>query len=877
MAKWSKPEEKRLSNGIPVIFQPLEGTVGTFYWWIQTGSADEGKKQEGFAHFLEHMLFKDASAKETGVPSTGQTAFAIESLGGDINAYTSFDQTVYHVTCAEAQWEKVIDLFGTMAKPQKFLKADFTREREVILEELRKNEDSPGRQMFQSLFSATYSKHPYGRPVIGFTKTLKAAHVSDLERFYRSNYVSERMGLVMVGPFGEKGERVAGLMKVLEKRFGQKVIPQKAGERIARPIEQIEKGKSKWVVNAFDVKTPSVAMSFRVPDLQHPDVPALDLLAGVLGSGESSRLYQKLFYGKSVVTDASTSLYVPKDPGIIYVDLDMDDLSKIPAAVEGAVEELARIKTEGPTEEELARVIANVESERLYATQSADGMASRLGFLRFVLGDLRFDREYLEDLKAVTTEDVTRVAREYLKEENLSAVLMVPKENAKYDLKPLQTMVQKALKSEEKPARVVVKTKLAPQIFQRASGIRVAHLQRSNSHVFSAHLSFLGGLRLESGGVQGDARGWGASHLFAQTWPKGTDLQDSKTIAAFVEGKAAGLEGFSGRNSSGLQITGLAKDWGSMSSLLTEVLTRASFPQDEIDHSKRVTEDSIRGIDDHSAQLCSKLFLETLFEKHPYGKMMYGSLESVQAITREQLQALHRRWVRPERLVISVSGDVSTREVDEWVTGIEKDLQPRAGVQTAAPAAAFEDEADLKAPRWVERNLAREQLHLIVGGLGTRIGDPNRYVLRILQNVLGGQSGRLFIELREKKSLAYTVSPMAFEGMERGYVGTYIACSPSKRQEALDGIREVLEKLADKGPTATELKRAKLFYLGHRAMDLQSDPSLATHFGLELLYGNPISDESKIEPLIQAVTGKQIQDFCRRYLIDPPMVTSVVG
>src|SRR4051812_11908671 len=115
----SRPEEHRLSNGIPVILQHLEGQVGTCYWWNQVGSADERRGQEGFAHFLEHMLFKDAAAKETGIPSSGQTALAIESLGGDINAYTSFDQTVYHVTCAETHWEKVIDLFGQMAKPQR--------------------------------------------------------------------------------------------------------------------------------------------------------------------------------------------------------------------------------------------------------------------------------------------------------------------------------------------------------------------------------------------------------------------------------------------------------------------------------------------------------------------------------------------------------------------------------------------------------------------------------------------------------------------------------------------------------------------------------------------------------------------------------------
>src|ERR1044072_3908521 len=114
----SKPQEIRLSNGIPVIFQNTDRPVAAICWWNQVGSVDEAPEEAGFAHFLEHMLFKDAAAKETGRASTGQMASAIESLGGDINAYTSFDQTVYYVTCAAHPWERVIDAFGGIAKPQ---------------------------------------------------------------------------------------------------------------------------------------------------------------------------------------------------------------------------------------------------------------------------------------------------------------------------------------------------------------------------------------------------------------------------------------------------------------------------------------------------------------------------------------------------------------------------------------------------------------------------------------------------------------------------------------------------------------------------------------------------------------------------------------
>jgi zinc protease len=135
----------------------------------------------------------------------------------------------------------------------------------------------------------------------------------------------------------------------------------------------------------------------------------------------------------------------------------------------------------------------------------------------------------------------------------------------------------------------------------------------------------------------------------------------------------------------------------------------------------------------------------------------------------------------------------------------------------------------------------------------------------------------LFIELREKKSLAYTVAPMSFEGIERGYVGTYIGCSPSKRKEAIEGMAAVLEKLASQGPTVAEMKRAREFYLGRRSMDLQGDSSLASYFGLQILYDLDPAEEIEVRRSLEAVTAKEIKEVCQKYFVEPHKVTAVVG
>lgn len=887
MTKLIKPEELKLSNGIPVVLQNYDGPVAATYWWVKTGSADEAPAEAGFAHFLEHMLFKDAAAKETGRTSTGQTARAIESLGGDINAYTSFDQTVYHVTCAAHHWEKVIDVFGAMGHPQKFLKKDFESEREVILEELRKNEDSPDRQLFQSLFTSTFQKHPYGKPVIGYVKTLKAANVQGLEAFYKRNYVPENMGILLVGPVGDESKKKA-LLKLLEKHFGASKLKARGKfARRARPIEPAERKAPTVVARPFDVKTPTLSLSFRAPELRHEDIPALDLLSSILGMGELGRLYQRLFYGKSLVTNVSGSLYVPSDAGMLYFSAEVDSMEKIMPAAEEILLELKRACEEDVTDEELKRVLVSAESERLYATQSADGMAGRLGFLRFILGDLDFDRDYLDELRAVDAQKIREIARKYFTPERMSAAVLIPKDQAKsFDSKKVATLAGRILSgtaaskpAAAKPARLKKSADGSKAtMIKRPSGVTVVYQERPQSHVASIHASMLGGLRLELGApIESAEKDWGASYLLSLTWTKGTPAHDAKGIAKIVEGHAAGMDGFAGRNTIGLQSTSLAKDWDTISDLFSEVLVAPSFPEEEVEHSRRIAEDGIRGIEDHSSQLCTRLFLESLFEKHPYGKLTIGSLESVRSVNSAKLKALHRAWLRPERLVISVVGAVKPAKLDRWLDDLDLRLKSLASPPKLILPESLPDEAELKAPRWAEKHLGREQLHILVGGLGSKLHSDERFAIRLLHTLLGGQSGRLFIELREKKSLAYTVAPTGFDGIERGYLGTYIACSPQKRDEAIAGIQKVLETLATKGPTAAEMERAKEFYMGRRAMDLQGDGSMASHYGIEATYGiAPVSDAEALER-IRKVTMADLKKVCRKYLVEPHKVTSVVG
>jgi len=227
-------------------------------------------------------------------------------------------------------------------------------------------------------------------------------------------------------------------------------------------------------------------------------------------------------------------------------------------------------------------------------------------------------------------------------------------------------------------------------------------------------------------------------------------------------------------------------------------------------------------------------------------------------------------------MTLSIVGGIGRGEVEEFVNRIDSKMK------TGNPTPLTElshipSHEKLIAPRWAHAAFQREQTHIMMGSTGISMHDPDRYALRLMQNILGGQSGRLFIELREKRSMAYSVSPMVMEGLDTGYVGTYIACAPAKTDEALAGMKTVLETLIKKGPTAAEMTRAKNYYLGQRAMDLQSTWSLAGHFGLELLYRDSVIGETEIRKKIEQVNAKQVQKVGEKLFLGQPSVTVTVA
>lgn len=839
--------ERTLSNGFELIVQPTNAPVAAVQVWVDVGSIDEGPLEAGFCHFIEHMLFKGSRHR-----TTAEIAGAIEGAGGEMNAFTSFEYTVFHITLSNQKWELANDILADMVLGSTFLPREFNPEKEVILEEIKRGEDSPERQLYRGAYKLLYGNVGYGRPVIGYPTTVRNATASRLKGFWRKWYAPNLMTLVVAGDVDPaavelRARKIWGAVRARAPRLRRR--DSGFDQRVAFP-------KSRFSARPFPVNAVRWVGVLPGCSLREEIVPALDVASMVLGQGESSRLYRRLFREEQSVTSIGAGLWAPAGTGMFSFDGEAP-LEKSGLFRKGLVDEVRRFCENGPTREELERAKVTIETERVYASQSMDGLANRLGFLKTTLGNPRFDLEYMAGARELTPEDVRDAARQYLDLGGLREFALLPK----------GANINEFWKSENGSVSVPKRKTVRSSVVDRAqislpNGIELVLYPRQDAPVIAMQACSLAGLRAETRETAG------IGNVLAEVWEKGPRGWTADKFAEFLEGRGARIEAFSGRNSVGLSSSMLTAYLDEIGPLFAETLFNPALEADEFNRAKTLALEDIRTQDDDLGRVTGRLFTELLFEGHPYAQPILGYADSVSKLTCEQLKAHFGQGVQNSQIIVAVSGKFNP----DRIVGIFEKIERSRIVTKSVTPLSFEAP---RAPRIIEVKKNREQSHVIVGYLGTRVNDPARYDLRVLLTVLGGQSGRLFTELRDKKGLCYTVAPISFEGIEPGYVGAYMGFDPSKRTEVIEGIRRELERLVEKPVTAAELKRAKEFVLGRHHMDMQHNSSVAGSGSFNTLYGLGFDEHTKLGERLRLVNAASIQKLAMK-LFSAPSVTALV-
>ncbi len=403
-----------LPNGLTLLVQEdRSAPVASVQAWVNTGSIHEGEHiGSGLSHLLEHMLFKGTETR-----STNAIAQSVQDEGGYINAYTSFDRTVYWIDVPKTGLRTAIDLLADACMNSTLPADEFVKEQEVIRREFAMVADDPDRVNSQQLFTTAYRQHPYQHPVIGHLDTFNALTREDVMAYYKARYVPNNIVFVVVGDVD-----AAAVLGQLEVFFAPH--PRRALPPVFLPAEPPQLGR-RVSHKEFPTELSRSALSWHIPNITHPDIPALDVLATVLGDGRSSRLYQQVREQKRLAHFISAFSYVPAEPGLFGVDITADP-DKREAAETASLEIIAEISRDGISAPELVKAKRVILSNQMNALVTMRGQAGDLGSNWLLTGNLDFSRDYLDAIQRVCPEDIAHVARRYLHDENQTLVTLNP-------------------------------------------------------------------------------------------------------------------------------------------------------------------------------------------------------------------------------------------------------------------------------------------------------------------------------------------------------------------------------------------------------------------------------------------------------------------
>ncbi len=834
----------KFDNGLTVILREDHNShVCAIQIWVNTGSANETDREAGITHLIEHMIFK--GTEKRGV---GEIAQEIESCGGYINAYTSFDHTLYHAVVASRFFDLGLDVLQDAVQNAAFDPVELEREKEVVLEEIKRGEDIPAERLVKTLFSTAYQTHPYRRPIIGYYETVKSIDRETIFKYIGKWYRPQNMTVVVVGDFDSN-------------QVISKIKSSFATFRVLEPSEfSLPKEAKQTELRTFtlkeDMRDAYLKMAYHIPDIHHEDVFALDCLSFILGQGESSRLSVYVKDKRRLVYSISSYAFTPKYPGlfIIAAALKGKDTRE---ALKAILEEVERLRYEMVSEEELLKAKRNIEANFTYDMESVEGQARKFGEFETVWGDVFLEKNYLEKIKAVSYSDIQSVVKEYLNPQNLTVGISIPHQETTAlttdEIRQLVHEVKTDIQDIHRRKGSLEESVVRKYVLD--NGLTLLIKENHAVPTVSLRVVFLGGLRFENEDNNG------VNHFIAEMLTKGTEARSALDIAREVESIAGSIQGFSGHNTFGLSGYFLSHLFDKGMELIADIIMHPAFDEGELEKVRNIILAEIRMQDDNLVRFALRIFNQNLFQTHPYGMNILGTEDTVNRLARSDLIDFYRKFAIPQNMVLAIVGNVDTDRVVERVKelfeGLEGESFSPPEIETQAPPETVRATSVIK---------QREQVHVVLGFLGTTFSEEDRYPLEVLNAVLSGQGGRLFTNLRDVKSLAYGVTSFLRPGLDRGSFGVYIATSPEKLDEAVDGIKGELMSIAKDGVSEEELSRAKRYIIGTYEIGLQTNSDQAFDLAHNERYGLGYNFGRRYVEAIENVSVKDVLRVAQKYI-----------
>ena len=827
-----------LDNGLTIIVrEDHSAPVVSSQAWVNTGSIHEGRwLGAGLSHVLEHMLFKGTTTR----PSS-RIDQEVQDAGGYMNAYTSFDRTVYHIDAPNTGARTAIDILCDIMQHATLPADEMEKEKQVIVREMDMNTDDPGRRSGRRLFETAYTRSPYRLTVIGYPDIYHELKREDIFNYYQERYVPNNLFFVVVGDV--KHDEVIEQIK-------QAFANSKA--KALAPIVLTEEPKQtapREVIEEAPIEQGYFHLSWHIPDVRHPDVAVLDVLATLLGSGRSSRLYQEVREKLGLVNSADAWTYSPGAAGLFGMSA-VVNADKFAAARDAMLAEVEKMKAKPVAKAELEKAVKQFTAGTLATRKTMQGQAADLGGNWLAANDLNFSARYLAAVKRLTPADLQRVAREYLTTENRTL----------YALLPTNTAPKLTLTSDQASENAIQK-------FELPNGLKLLVKEDHRLPFVEFRAVFQGGVLAEN------ATNNGITQLTGRLLLKGTKTRSAEQIAREIESVGGSLDSYGGNNSFGVNAEVLSSDFATGLGLVADVLLNPVFPAAALEREREITLSGIKAQKDDLLQSGSRAMRRAMFGDIGYGLTALGTERSVTNLQVADLRAFHQKLTVPNNCVLAIYGDVKATAVK---AAVEKALGKwRIGAAAKFQISDFKSQIG-NAPKRVSETRDKKQAVLLIGFPGATLHDPDRYAMELLSEACSDLGSRLFLRIREKLGLAYYVGAQNFLGLAPGYFTFYTGTEPAKVELVEKELLKEAELLRTDGLTAEELKRAKAKVIGQRKISRQDLGGYAMTTALDELYGLGFANLDSEDAKYEAVTLAQVKAVAKKYLKADAFVITVV-
>jgi len=814
---------------------------------VEAGSADEEAEEAGLAHLLEHILFRGSS--ETG---TGKLAGEVEGLGGRINGFTSPDHTVYHMVLPALHYKSGLQILARLVQLPSLDEAQLQKEIQVVLEEWKQGLDNPRSRASTELFRTAYRIHPYARPVIGTPQTLKRITWEVLSRFYRRWYTPNNMTLVVVG--NVDGELVKSEINEIFAPLPPRVSASR--QRLPEPPQE----EPRFNVVKAPVRQSHLMIGFHIPGATAGEAPTLDLLAFILGRGEGSRLAQNVKIAGGLVHSISASTFARKEPSLFVIQAQLEP-GKTTDALRGILKEIYRLREEPVTRPELNRAHVNFVRSFVEAKETVQGQAGQLGRFQSLYGNPDHEETYLSEIRQIDAARLKSAARTYFKRENLSLTLLVPEGTA--HLPPTDELVALS-RSLERPSSATGGAGILTATLE--NGLRILIREDRRLPLFTVHAGMIGGLLLE------DETNNGIHNFIASMLTQGTPRLSTAQLVQEVELLGGMLSGRAGNNMLSLTGTFPSQQAEKGLEIFLDALLEPAFPEQQVEKKRQEILIQIHNREERVRAQAFGLFYRTLFRAHPYRLHPTGQREQLLRLTRENLISHHKNLISPDRMVLTIVGDVDGQNI---LRHLESRLSPLPKTRLGFSLPSTEDGTS---ETRVEKKISKtKQSHLVLGFPAPALGEPDYFAMKVLQTILSRIGGRLFVELRDKQGLAYSVGAFSLDDPYQGAFGVYAATDPTAVEKMREGFLDEIRRLHDEEVSQSELDRAKKYLIGNYLIGRQTNESKATDLTFNELFGFGTDFARRYQEGIEKVTAADIQRFARQYLPSDRYALAIVG